>query len=202
MGFVYLLKFDTAVAAFETRFNIPRDIQIEYCPRGNIENDRCPRVVFFPLMAILEGGDRFPVDPLLLRTLSFYRLSPDQCLPNFYKVLNSVRCLNELYNLGLNHHDINFLYGIYGSLKNGYYLKIQVPVAGLIQCLPTSNRNSTREFIKVSENWLAGELTYPTSLRHISWNLIFLSISSARLITYVLCFLLFCSCIYFFFFFY
>ena len=77
MGFVYLLNFDAAVVAFETRFNIPQDIQIEYYPRGNIENDRRPRAVFLPLMAILEGGIRFPVDPLLLKTLSFYGLSPD-----------------------------------------------------------------------------------------------------------------------------
>ena len=143
-------------------------MQIKYCPRGNIENDRHPRVVFLPLIAILEGDIRFPVDPLLLRTLSFYGLSPDQCLPKFYRVVNSVRCLNKLYNLRLNHHDINFLYGTCGSLKNGYYLKIRDLVARLIQCLPNSNRNSAREFIKVSENWLAGELTYPTSPRHIS----------------------------------
>ena len=84
MGFVYLLNFDTEDVAFETRFNIPQDIQIEYYPRGNIENDRHPRVVFLPLIAILEGDVRFPVDPLLLRTLSFYGLSPDQCLPKFY----------------------------------------------------------------------------------------------------------------------
>ena len=168
MVFVYLLNFDAVVVAFETRFNIPQDIQIEYYPRGNIENDRRPRVVFLPLVGIFEGGVRFPVDPLLLRTLSFYRFSPDQCLPNFYGVVNNVRHLNELYNLGLNHHDINFLYDICGSLKNGYYIKIQDPVARLIQCLPNSNRNSAREFIKVSENWLAGELTYPTSPRHIN----------------------------------
>ena len=116
--------------------------------------------------------------------------------------MNSVRRLNELYNLGLSHHDINFLYGICGSLKNGYYLKILNPIARLIQCLPNSNRNSTGEFIKVSENWLVGELTYPTSPRHNSRNPIFPSISSVGLITSVLSFLLFCFCIYFFFFFY
>ena len=79
-----------------------------------------------------------------------------------------MRHLNELYNLGLNHHDINFLYGICRSLKNGYYLKIRDPITRLIQCLPNSNRNSVGEFIKMSENWLASELTYPTSPRHIS----------------------------------
>ena len=53
-------------------------------------------MVFFPLMSSLEGGVRFPMDPILLRTFSFYDLSPDQCLPNFYRVVNSVIRLNNL----------------------------------------------------------------------------------------------------------
>ena len=77
MGFAHLLAIKAVVAAFKTRFNMPQDIDIEYCLEGNIENDRRPRVVFFPLMAILEGGVRFLVDPMLLMTLSFYGLSPD-----------------------------------------------------------------------------------------------------------------------------
>ena len=35
-------------------------------------------------MAILEGGVRFPVDPLLLSTLRFYGVFPDQLPSNFY----------------------------------------------------------------------------------------------------------------------
>jgi len=62
---------------------------IKYYLEENIENERHARVVFFPLVAILEGGGRFPIDPLLLRTLNFYGLNPNQCLPNFYKVVNS-----------------------------------------------------------------------------------------------------------------
>ena len=37
-----------------------------YCHEDNIALERCPQVVFFPLMVILEGGVRFPMDPLLL----------------------------------------------------------------------------------------------------------------------------------------
>lgn len=112
-----------------TKFSIPQDVHIEYCPKGNIENDSLPKVVLFPLMAVLEGGVRFPVDSFLLRTLSFYELSLDQCLPNFYRVVNSLR---------LTYHDINFMYGCCGSLKNGYYLKILDLVVRLISCLLNS----------------------------------------------------------------
>jgi len=45
-------------------------------------------------MAILEGGVRFPVDPLILRMLRFYGLSLDQLPLNFYQVVSCVSHLN------------------------------------------------------------------------------------------------------------
>ena len=104
-------------------------------------------------MSILRGGGvRFPVDPLLLRTLSFYDLCPDQLLPNFYRVVSYVSQLNNLYGLGLDHHDINFMYRIYGGSRMGYYLKVRDTVVQLISCLPDSNRNWAEEYVKVSRN--------------------------------------------------
>lgn len=77
MPFAYLLKTRENVESFKVKYNIPRDVEISYCHEDNIEDQRLPYVVFFPLMYILEGGIRFPVDPLLLKTLNFYGLSPD-----------------------------------------------------------------------------------------------------------------------------
>ena len=88
---------------------ILNDVQIKYYPKGDIENDRQLRLIFIPLMVVLEGGVRFPLDPFLLKTLNFYKLNCDQCLPNFYKVVSSVSQLNQLYGLKLSHHDINYL---------------------------------------------------------------------------------------------
>ena len=96
MGFAHFLRTQVALTTFRARFNIPQDVNVEFCLKGDIENNRLPRVVFFPLMSILKGGVRFPVNPILLRTLSSYSLSLDQCLPNFYKVVNSVIHLNNL----------------------------------------------------------------------------------------------------------
>ena len=81
--------------------------------------------MFFPLIAILEGGVRFLVDPLILKTLRFYGLCPDQVPPNFYQVVSSVSKLNDLYGLHLNHHNINFMYSLCGNERSGYYLKVK-----------------------------------------------------------------------------
>ena len=159
MSFSYLLKTNADVESFKARFDIPCDVNISYCREGDIEDQRLPHVVFFPLMSIFEGGVRFLVDHLLLRTLSFYGLSPNQCLPNFYRVVSYVGYLNQLYGLSLSHHNINFLYAIRGCLKNWYYLQTRNTMVRLISCLPDSNKSSAGEFVRVSGNWLNGKLT-------------------------------------------
>ena len=77
MPFCHLLKTRENLALFKGTYNIPDDVEISYCDKGDIEDQRHPHIVFFPLMSILEGGVRFLVDSFLLRTLRFYGLSPD-----------------------------------------------------------------------------------------------------------------------------
>lgn len=163
MGFARLLKTEAALATFRTKFNIPLDVDIEYCYESSIENDRRPQVVFFPLMAILERGVRFPVGPLLLRAFRFYCLWPNQLPPNFYRVVSCVSRHNNLYDLHLNHHDINLMYSMCGNKRSRYYLKIRDTMVQLISCLTDSNRNSAGEYVKVPDDRLADKLTRPTS---------------------------------------
>ena len=98
-------------------------------------------------MAILEGGVRFPMDPLLLDTLKYYGLCPDQLPPNFYRIVSCVSKLNEIFSLQLDHHDINHMYSLCGNKKTNYYIKVRDIRVQLISCLPDSNRNSTGEFV-------------------------------------------------------
>ena len=74
-------------------------------------------------MAILEGGVRFLVDSLIIGTLRFYDLCPDQLPLNFYRVVSCVSRLNQIFGLQLNHHDINFMYSLCGNIRSDYYLK-------------------------------------------------------------------------------
>ena len=76
-------------------------------------------------MTILEGGVRFLVDPLILSTLRFYGLCPNQFPPNFYQVVSCVSKLYRIYGLQLNHHDIKFMYSLCGNIIFEYYLKVR-----------------------------------------------------------------------------
>ena len=127
-----------------------------YCHESKIALHRGEGTTFFPLMSILEGRIRFPIDPLLLNTLRYYGLSPDQLPPNFYRVVSCVSRLNQMFGLQLDHHDINHMYSLCGKKKSNYYLNVRDMRVQLISCLPDSNRNSAREYVQVHGNWFAG----------------------------------------------
>ena len=154
MGFSYLLSLEAHLASFRATCNVPRDVDIAYCHKGDIDLHRHTGVntVFLLLMDILEGGVRFPVDPLIIGTHRFYGLCPDQLPPNFYWVVSCVSRLNHIVDLQLNHHDINFMYILCGNIRSDYYLKTKDTQVRLISCLPDSNRNSAGEFVWVSSN--------------------------------------------------
>ena len=63
MGYSHLLALGTTLANFREAYGILEDVDIAYCHEGDIALNRGsgPNVAFFPLMAILEGGVRFPI---------------------------------------------------------------------------------------------------------------------------------------------
>ena len=73
------------MASFRVAYNVPGDVDIAYCHEGDIDLHRCTgsNMVFFPLMAILKGGVRFPIDLLIIGSLRFYNLCSDQLSPIF-----------------------------------------------------------------------------------------------------------------------
>ena len=163
MGYAFLLNTTASLATFRQKFDIPDDVKVAYCHKSEIALHRGEHTAFFPLMAILEGGVKFPVDPLLLNTLRYYGLCPDQLPPNFYRVVSYVSRLNHTFSLQLNHHDINHMYSMCGNKSTNYYLKVRDTRAQLISFLPDSNRNSAGVFVRVRSNWFVGEIPCPLS---------------------------------------
>ena len=163
MGYAFLLNTTASLATFRQKFDIPDDVEVVYCHESEIALHRGEHTTFFPLMAILEDGVRFPVDLLLLNTLRYYGLCPDQLPPNFYRVVSCVNRLNHTFDLQLNHHNINHMYSLCGNKITNYYLKVRDTQVRLISCLLDSNRNSVGEFIWVHGNWIVGEIPCPLS---------------------------------------
>ena len=165
MGFAYLLNVRAPLTAFRQSFGVPDDVEMAYCHESEIALHRGTGTSFILLMSVLEGGVRFPIDSLLLNTLRYYGLSPDQLPPNFYWVVSCVGRLNQTFGLQLDHHDVNHMYSLCGKKKSNYCLKTRDTRVRLISCLPDSNRNSAGEYFRVRGNWFAGDIPPPLS-RH------------------------------------
>ena len=165
MGYFFLLDTLGSLAIFRQKFDVPGDVEVAYCHESEISLHKGQGTAFFPLMAVLKGGVRFPVDPLVVSTLRYYGLCPDQLPPNFYRVVSYISRLNHTFDLQLDHHDINHMYSLCGNKSSNYYLKTRDNQVQLISCLPNSNRNLTGEFVRVRGNWCAGEIPCPLS-RH------------------------------------
>ena len=88
MGYSYLLSSEDSLASFRAAYNIPKNVNITYCHDGDIDLHRCSGTndVFFPLMAILEGGVTFPLDPLIIGILRFYGLC-EKVKPNIWSIV-------------------------------------------------------------------------------------------------------------------
>ena len=125
MGFANLLNIEASLETFRQMHNVPDDADVAYYHESEIALHRGVNTAFFPLMEILEGGVRFPVDPLLLNTFRYYGLCPNQLPPKFYQVVSCVSRLNEIFDLQLDHHDINHMYSMCGNKRTNYYIKVR-----------------------------------------------------------------------------
>ena len=163
MGYAYLLNTEASLATFRQNYSIPNDVEVAYCHESEIVLHRGAGTAFFPLMSILEGGVRFPIDPLLLNTIRYYGLSPDQFPPIFYRVVSCVSRLNQTFGLQLDQHDINHMYSLCGKKRSNYYLKVRDMRVRLISCLPDSIRNSAEEYVRVRSKWFVGNVPPPLS---------------------------------------
>ena len=70
-----------------------------------------------------------------------------------FRVLGSIKALNERMNLNLTHHDVNWIYNLHNLKGQGYYLKSRNPAVRLIQCLPISNKGLKDDFLIFSWQW-------------------------------------------------
>uniref|UniRef100_A0A2N9JAV3 Uncharacterized protein n=1 Tax=Fagus sylvatica TaxID=28930 RepID=A0A2N9JAV3_FAGSY len=83
-----------AMAIFRHHYSIPDDVHLEY----KYWEDVLPkesRDLVIPIVAIIEGGVRFLMDPLLVDFLNYFNLSPTQISPNIFRIVMGVVELNR-----------------------------------------------------------------------------------------------------------
>ena len=154
--FKCLVESEEDKKRFRAKYRIPPTVGMRYTAQEEWADNRKTGEVVIPMIVFIEGGMTIPMGTITRNYLRFFRLSPTQCAPNMFRVLGSVEALNERMNLGLNHHDVNWVYNLHHLKGQGYYLKSRYPEIRLIQCLPTSNKGQKEYFLILSGGWHDG----------------------------------------------
>ena len=132
-----------------------------YCKEFEAILSRGEGRMVIPLVAIIEGGFRIPMSDLLNNFLCHFKVCPDQCTLNVFRIVNSVDTLNKRLRLKLTKHDINYTYSFQDSKTSSFYFKIQQKEVRLISSLPNFDKEREGDYLIILGNWYPDGIHYP-----------------------------------------
>ena len=138
--FERLVKNTALIEMFKEKYHIPQEVSIRYCSPKGLAFDREVGEVTIPMIAFIEGGMTIPMGRITRDYLRAHRLCPQQCAPNFFRILGAIDALDRHLGLGLTWYDVVHLYEGHQQTGVGFYLKSRSDAVKLILCLPKSNK--------------------------------------------------------------
>ena len=137
--FQHLVKNPALIELFKEKYHIPQEVSIRYCSPKGLPFDREVGEVTIPMIAFIEEGMTIPMGRIMRDYLRAHRICPQQCAPNFFRVLGAIDALDRYFGLGLTWYDVAYLYKGHQEARAGFYLKSRSNAIKLISCLPKSN---------------------------------------------------------------
>jgi hypothetical protein len=151
-----------AMAVFRHIYEIPTDVGLKYVHWSDALVPASGDLLL-PVVAIVEGGIRFPMDPLMADFLSYLRLSPSQVNPNVFRIVMGTAVLNRRLGLELGIHDILRTYILHHNTKtDAYSLRPRDVDFTLVNGLPDTNRGFDEDYLIVSGEWFSSGHKCPT----------------------------------------
>uniref|UniRef100_A0A2N9G0U2 Uncharacterized protein n=1 Tax=Fagus sylvatica TaxID=28930 RepID=A0A2N9G0U2_FAGSY len=151
-----------AMAVFRHLYEIPTNVGLRYMHWS----DALPpsfEELLIPVVAVVEEGVRFPMDPLLADFLSYFSLSPTQVNPNIFTIVMRTVELNRRLGLELSTYDIVQTYILHRNSKTeSYSLRPRDVNFTLVNGLPDTNRGFDDDYLVVSGEWFLPGRKCPT----------------------------------------
>ena len=148
--FQRLVRNPALIELFKEKYHIPQEVSIRYCSPKGLAFDREVTEVIIPMIAFIKGGMTIPMGRITRDYLRAHRLCPQQCAPNFFRVLGAIDTLDRHLGLGLTWYDVAHLYEGHQQAWAGFYLKSRSDAVRLISCLPKSSKGMKDDFLIVS----------------------------------------------------
>ena len=92
--FEHLVKTPSLIELFKEKYHIPQEVSIRYCSIERLAFDREVGEVIIPMIAFIEGDITIPIGRITRDYLRAHRLYPQQCAPNFFRVLGAIDALD------------------------------------------------------------------------------------------------------------
>ena len=97
--FEHLVKSPALIEIFKEKYHIPQEVSLRYYSLEGLAFDREVEEVIIPMIAFIKGGMTIPMGRITRDYLRNHRFCPQQCAPNFFRILGAVDALNR--HLGL-----------------------------------------------------------------------------------------------------
>ena len=149
------------LAEFRRKYNFPEDVEVRYCSEDEAILSKGEDKVVLPLVAVVEGGVRIPMCDLLTNFLHYFKVYPNQCILNVFRIISSVDNLNKRLRLNLTEHDINYMYSFQDSKTSRYYFNIRHREVRLIFGLLNFNKEIEGDYLVILGNWYPNGIHCP-----------------------------------------
>ena len=120
------MKTPALIELFKEKYHIPQVVSIRYCSIEGVAFDREVGEVIIPMIAFIERGMTILMGRITKDYLRAHRLYPQQCAPNFFRVLGVIDALDQHLGLGLTWYDVAHLYEGHIEARAGFYLKVPI----------------------------------------------------------------------------
>uniref|UniRef100_A0A2N9H2X5 Uncharacterized protein n=1 Tax=Fagus sylvatica TaxID=28930 RepID=A0A2N9H2X5_FAGSY len=150
------------MALFCRLYRVPDDVGLRYVHWSDALPPSSGELLI-PVVAVVEGGVRFPIDPLLADFLSYFSLSPTQVNPNIFRIVMGTVELNRRLGLELSTYDIVWTYILHRNSKTeSYSLRPRDINYTLVNGLPDTNRGFDDDYLVVTGEWFLPGRRCPT----------------------------------------
>jgi hypothetical protein len=153
-----LVNSEDSMTRFRQIYQVPPSVLLTYCHSDNLPVTNRDELLI-PVMAVVEGGVRFPLHSLLIDFLQTVNTSPSQVSINIFRIIMGVVAINHHLGVNLTTKKILSVYQYMcpgEESRTSCHLKARELNVKLVNGIPSSNKGYDKDYLRVSREWFTG----------------------------------------------